>query len=74
MTGELPAPGSVWKRKADNSQIRAVLVDEKEIVAHNCELCMVAPGMMISWAGTPEEFFRRFVPGDPEAYPKTANT
>jgi hypothetical protein len=50
--------------------MRVIFSDAHDVVAHNCEMAeSVKPW---SWRGTADEFAREFVPGDPDAFPRTA--
>lgn len=75
MTGQLklPRPGSVWKQTKLNRPMRVIYSGIKEIIAHDAERAD-AIETIVSWSGTADEFFEQFEPGDPNTYPKTANT
>ena len=73
MNSQLPLPGSIWKHKISARIMRAVIADESQVIAHNCELAMTDGSLpMVSWSGTPDTFARAFRPADPAKYPKSA--
>jgi hypothetical protein len=73
MSPTLPAPGTIWKHKITSRLMRAVIVTETAITAHNCELAMRDHNIpMASWSGPPENFARAFTPASATAYPPTA--
>jgi hypothetical protein len=58
-------------------KFRAVLVSHSRIVCHDCELTSRDPDIrnkMMSWAGSPDEFFQNFRELPSDHYPKTAGT
>ncbi len=74
MPPTLPKPGSVWLHKITKRLMRAAIVDQTAIIAHNCELAAREPSLpMVSWAGDPELFLRAFKEASPEMYPATHN-
>ena len=74
MNTQLPEPGSVWIQLPQKAPMRVVYADETEIICHNCELMMLGPGTMHSWAGTPDAFAAAFREIALEHYPRTAGT
>jgi hypothetical protein len=74
MTAQLPMPGSTWMQMTGRA-MRAVLVNSTNIVCHDCELTSRNPDLdhrMMSWSGTPDEFFQVFRPLESGHYPQTA--
>jgi len=76
MTAQLPPPGSTWLQLETNRPMRVAPAGNSasDITAHDCEMTAPKPihVTMMSWRGTAEEFFKAFVPFDPDFYPRTA--
>jgi hypothetical protein len=72
MTGQLPAPQSIWFQTATRRFIRVIYSDAHEILAHDAELADRMT-VIVSWRGSASDFAEQFQPSDSEFYPKTAS-